>query len=61
MPLIARHGLQRVARVLRALGIDEWVKADGGNAYAVSTFEWVVIGDSGATQLIIVFDTLHCG
>lgn len=43
-----------------ALGIDEWVKADGGTAYAVSNFEWASVGNEGATQLIIYFDTLGC-
>ena len=43
-----------------ALGIDEWVKADGGNAYSVSNFEWIAVGDLGATQLVIHFDTLRC-
>jgi len=44
-----------------ALGIDEWVKADGGNAYSVSNFEWKAVGDEGATQLAIYFDTLRFG
>jgi hypothetical protein len=44
-----------------ALGVDEWVKVDGGNAYAVSNFEWISVGNEGATQLIIYFDTLRCG
>jgi hypothetical protein len=44
-----------------ALGIDEWVKADGGNAYAVSNFEWISVGDQGATQLILYFNTMRCG
>lgn len=43
-----------------ARGVDEWVTADGGNAYAVGNFEWVTVGDSGATQLTIYFDTLRC-
>jgi len=43
-----------------ALGIDEWVKADGGNAYSVANFEWISVGDRGATQLIVHFDTLQC-
>lgn len=44
-----------------ALGIDEWVNEDGGNAYAVANFEWISVGNEGATQLIIYFDTMRCG
>lgn len=46
-----------------ALGIDEWVNADGGNAYSLANYEWisVPVGDSYATQLIVYFDTLRCG
>ena len=43
-----------------ALGIDEWVRADGGNAYALSSFEWIAVGDQGGTQLVVYFDTLRC-
>lgn len=43
-----------------ARGIDEWVKADGGNAYSVLNYEWISIGTEGATQLIVHFDTLQC-
>jgi len=43
-----------------AKGVDEWVRADNGNAYIVNNFEWISVGDSGATQLIIYFDTMHC-
>ena len=43
-----------------ARGIDEWVQADGGNAYILNSFEWVNVGDDGATQLLIYFDTLLC-
>jgi hypothetical protein len=45
-----------------ALGIDEWVKADGGNAYSLANFEWITIPiDKGyATQLVVYFDTLQC-
>lgn len=43
-----------------ALGIDEWVKADGGNAYSVSNFEWISVGDEGGAQLTVYFDTLRC-
>lgn len=44
-----------------ARGIDEWVQADGGNAYSVVNFEWISVGDEGTTQLIVYFDTLYCG
>lgn len=43
-----------------AKGVDEWVAADGGNAYAIKTYDWVHVGDSGATQLVLTFDTLSC-
>ena len=43
-----------------ALGIDEWVKADGGNAYSIVDFEWISVGDRGTTQLIVHFDTMLC-
>jgi hypothetical protein len=43
-----------------AVGVDEWVKADGGNAYALSNFEWITIGDAVGTQLIVYFDTMSC-
>ena len=43
-----------------ALGIDEWVGTDGGNAYALSSFEWAAVGDHGGTQLVVYFDTLRC-
>ena len=43
-----------------AKGIDEWVQADGGNAYILNSFEWVSVDDNGSTQLIIYFDTLLC-
>ena len=43
-----------------AIGIDEWVQADGGNAYILNNFEWVSVGEDGTTQLLIYFDTLLC-
>jgi len=43
-----------------ARGVDEWVKDDGGNAYAINNFEWISVGDQGATQLIVYFDTMKC-
>jgi hypothetical protein len=43
-----------------ALGVDEWVKADGGNAYALTNFEWISVGRGGATQLVLYFDTMLC-
>ncbi len=41
-------------------GVDEWVKIDSGNAYALNNFEWISIGDQGATQLLVYFDTMLC-
>ncbi len=43
-----------------AKGIDEWVKLDGGNAYVLTNYKWVSVGNNGATQLYIEFDTLLC-
>jgi hypothetical protein len=43
-----------------ATGVDEWVRADGGNAYILNNFEWISVGDLGTTQLIIYFDTMLC-
>lgn len=43
-----------------AVGVDEWVRADGGNAYILDSFEWISVGDRGATQLLIYFDTMLC-
>jgi hypothetical protein len=43
-----------------AKGIDEWVKLDGGNAYVLTNYKWVTVGNDGATQLYIEFDTLLC-
>ncbi len=42
------------------LGIDEWVKVDGGNAYSIADFAWTSIGEMGTTQLTVHFDTLLC-
>ena len=41
-----------------AIGIDEWVALDGGNAYALKGFEWQSY-DEG-TQLVVVFHTMKC-
>jgi len=43
-----------------AAGVDEWVRADGGNAYILNNFEWISVGDQGTTQLLIYFDTMLC-
>ena len=43
-----------------ARGIDEWVKADGGNAYSVGDFTWSTVSDMGDTQLSVRFDTMSC-
>lgn len=42
------------------VGVDEWVKVDKGNSYTVNNFEWISVGDQGATQLIVYFNTLLC-
>lgn len=44
-----------------AEGVDQWVQADKGNAHALNSFEWISVGDQGATQLIVYFDTMLCG
>jgi hypothetical protein len=42
-----------------AKGIDEWVKIDGGNAYVLTSFNWVTVAiDPQATQLYLEFDTM---
>lgn len=43
-----------------AEGVDEWIKSDSGNAYALNNFEWISVGDQGATQLLVYFDTMLC-
>lgn len=43
-----------------ALGIDEWVKLDGGNAYVLVNYAWVTIDQYGTSQLKIEFDTIFC-
>ncbi|MFP9115996.1 hypothetical protein ACLI1A_18810 [Flavobacterium sp. RHBU_3] len=43
-----------------AKGIDEWVTLDGGNAYVLRNFQWISVGDKGATELHLEFDTLRC-
>lgn len=43
-----------------AKGIDEWVKMDGGNAYVLTNYKWVIVDSNGATQLHIDFDTMQC-
>ena len=45
-----------------AIGVDEWVAADKGNAYSITNYEWisVSIGSDYATQLVLYFDTLSC-
>lgn len=45
-----------------AIGVDEWVKTDRGNAYTLKNYEWITIpvSNSTATQLIVYFDTLLC-
>ncbi len=43
-----------------AKGIDEWVKLDGGNAYVLKNYRWVIIDQLGSAQLHIDFDTMVC-
>ena len=43
-----------------ATGVDEWVKTDKGNSYAINNFEWISVGDQGNTQLIVYFNTMFC-
>ena len=43
-----------------ARGIDEWVKLDGGNAYVLFSYKWVIVDNNGSTQLHLVFDTMLC-
>lgn len=43
-----------------AKGIDDWVKLDGGNAYILRNYQWIVVGDQGASQLHLEFDTMLC-
>lgn len=43
-----------------AIGIDEWVKLDGGNAYVLISYNWITVDQNGATQLKIEFDTMLC-
>ncbi len=43
-----------------AVGIDEWVIVDRGNAYALLNFKWVTVDHNGSTQLHIDFDTMLC-
>ena len=44
-----------------AKGVDGIVANDGGNAYRISNFSWLEIGDGyGSTQLRIEFDAYQC-
>ena len=43
-----------------AIGIDEWVELDGGNAYVLISYKWVTVDHNGSTQLHIEFDTMLC-
>lgn len=43
-----------------AIGIDEWVNIDGGNAYVLKNFKWITVDHNGSTQLHLEFDTLLC-
>lgn len=43
-----------------ANGIDDWVKLDGGNAYELKSCNWLPVGNNGATQLHLEFDTMLC-
>ena len=43
-----------------AIGIDEWVTIDGGNAYSLNNFKWNTVDVDGTTQLYVEFDTMLC-
>lgn len=43
-----------------AKGIDEWVKLDGGNAYVLTNYKWVTVGNNSSTQLHVEFHTILC-
>jgi hypothetical protein len=43
-----------------AKGIEEWVKLDGGNAYVLKNYSWVIVDQNGSTQLHVDFDTMLC-
>lgn len=43
-----------------AIGIDEWVKLDEGNAYVLKNYRWITVDENGSTQLHLDFDTLLC-
>ncbi len=43
-----------------AIGIDEWVLLDSGNAYVLKGFHWKSVGDQGGAQLFVEFDTMFC-
>lgn len=43
-----------------AIGIDEWVELDGGNAYVLISYKWVTVDHNGSTQLNIEFNTMLC-
>ncbi|MEM9547171.1 MAG: hypothetical protein AAGA77_14415 [Bacteroidota bacterium] len=43
-----------------AQGIDDWVEIDGGNAYVLISYKWVVVDNNGSTQLNLEFDTMLC-
>lgn len=43
-----------------AIGIDDWVRLDGGNAYSLVNYEWIQVDEGGSTQLTLEFDTILC-
>ena len=43
-----------------AMGIDQWVEIDGGNAYALKSFKWAIVNENNTRQLTLEFDTLLC-
>ncbi len=55
----SRSGFTAAADIKNAaIGIDDWVKIDGENSYAVITYKWIPIDENGGTQLYVEFDTL---
>lgn len=43
-----------------AVGIDEWVELDGGNAYVLINYKWVTVDENRSNQLHLEFDTMVC-
>jgi hypothetical protein len=58
---VAPMGLSAIQDLKHAaIGIDEWVKIDGGNSYVLKNYKWITVDHNGSTQLHIEFNTLLC-